>query len=323
MGATPSLADVARTRLFVTSTGTNTDEFAPRDWAMLAAVALTWGASFLFIDIGLDAFHPAVVGFGRIALGAVALSAVPAAHAPIEPADRARIAFLGLIWMAIPLTLFPVAEQWVSSALAGMLNGGMPIITAVVATGLGLRRPGGAQIGGLAIGFAGVAMISGPSLAIGGDEALGVGLILVALVCYAFSANLAVPLQQKYGGPSLMLRVEAVGALLTAPGAAWGLRSSEFRWSSFLAVLVLGVAGTGVAFAVMAVVLGRVGATRGSTVTYLMPPVSIGLGVAFRDDHISGWALAGIVVVLFGAYLVNRGVSDRPTSAERPISDPR
>lgn len=319
---------MAKTRLLQTSDGTNTAAFSLTDWSMLITVALTWGASFLFIDIGLDAFPPAVVGFGRIALGALALSFVPAARRPATAIDRAdvpRIALLGLIWMAIPLTLFPIAGQWISSALAGMLNGGMPIITAVVATALGLRRPGRIQIIGLAVGFVGVALISAPSLAIGGDDALGVVLVLGALVCYAFSANLAVPLQQKYGGLALMLRVEAIGAALTLPGAVWFAPQSTFKWSSIIAVLALGVLGTGVAFAVMASIFGRVGATRGSTVTYLMPPVSIALGVRFRNDHIEALALVGIVVVLVGAFLVSRTTVQRASkqpAGNRQISDP-
>ena len=288
---------------------------------MLLAVAMTWGASFLFIDIGLDAFSPTVVAFGRIALGALALSFVPSARAKVDRADWPRVVLLGVIWMAVPLTLFPIAEQWVSSALAGMLNGAMPIVVAVVATGLGLRRPGRVQIIGLAVGFVGVVLISAGSLADGGTEALGVALILVAVVCYSFSANLAVPLQQRYGGPALLLRVEAVGAILTAPAALWGATSSSFRWSSFLAVVVLGVFGTGFAFAVMAVVLGRVGATRGSIVTYLMPPISLLLGVTLRDDVIDWLSIVGMVVVLAGAVLVSRRdgqPADAPGGTVRP-----
>lgn len=304
--STDSGNDVARSRLLVTSAGSNSDAFRRTDWLLLASVALTWGASFLFIDIGLDAFAPTVIAFARIALGALALAFVPAARTSIDREDWSRIMLLGVIWMAIPLTMFPLAEQWVSSALAGMLNGGMPILTAIVATVLGLRRPGRIQILGLVIGFAGVILISADSLAVGGRDALGVGLIMIALVCYAFSANLAVPLQQKYGGPALMLRVEAAGAVLVLPLALWGLGDSTFKWSSFIAVLVLGVVGTGIAFAVMAALLGRVGATRGSIVTYLMPPVSIALGVMFRNDHVAALSIVGMVVVLIGAVLVSR-----------------
>lgn len=297
-------------RLLTVAAGTNSGAFRPTDWGLLAAVALTWGASFLFIDIGLDAFSPYVVAFLRIAFGALTLAFVPAARGRVDRDDRARIALLAVIWMAVPLTLFPLAEQHVNSALAGMLNGGMPILTAVVATALGLRRPGRIQVIGLVVGFAGVVLISADSFRVGGDEAFGVLLIFGALICYAFSANLAVPLQQRYGGPTLMLRVELVGAVLTAPMAVYGLGDSHFAWRPFLAVLTLGVLGTGAAFAVMAALLGRVGATRGSIVTYLMPPVSIVLGVAVRDDHIAALSVVGMAVVLVGAVLVSR--QERP-----------
>lgn len=296
----------ARGRLLTVAAGTSSDAFRPVDWALLGAIALTWGASFLFIDIGLDAFSPYVVAFGRIAFGCVALAFVPAARGPVDREDWPRIALLAVIWMAVPLTLFPLAEQHVNSALAGMLNGGMPILTAVVATALGLRRPGTVQIVGLVVGFAGVALISADSFAVGGDQALGVVLILGALVCYAFSANMAVPLQQRYGGPTLMLRVELLGAILTAPMAVWGLRDSHFEWGPFAAVATLGVLGTGLAFALMASLVGRVGATRGSIVTYLMPPISIALGVVVRGDHVPSLAVAGTGVVLASAFLVSR-----------------
>ena len=296
----------ARTRLLAVSEGESSEAFRPGDWGLLGAVALTWGASFLFIRVGLDAFSPYVVAFGRIALGALTLACIPSARGRIERGDWPRILLLSVIWMAIPLTLFPVAEQHVNSALAGILNGGMPIPTAIVATALGLRRPGRIQIAGLVVGFAGVVLISAHSFAIGGDEAFGVVLILGALLCYALSANLAVPLQQRYGGPTLMLRVECVGAILTAPMAIVGLSDSHFEIRSFLAVAALGVLGTGAAFAVMAAVLGRVGATRGSIVTYLMSPVSLVLGVVVLDDEIKVLQVIGMVVVLFGAFLVSR-----------------
>lgn len=301
-----------RTRLLTVAAGTSSDAFRTSDWGLLAAVALTWGASFLFIDIGLDAFSPYVIAFGRIAFGCVTLALVPAARGRIERGDWPRIALLAVIWMALPLTLFPLAEQHVNSALAGMLNGGMPILTAVVATVLGLRRPGTVQIVGLVVGFVGVALISADSFAVGGDEAFGVLLILGALVCYAFSANLAVPLQQRYGGPTLMFRVEMLGAVITAPLFVWGLGDSRFEWGPFLALAALGILGTGVAFAVMAALLGRVGATRGSIVTYLMPPVSMVLGVLVRDDHIPSLAIVGIVVVLASAFLVSRKDAPAP-----------
>ena len=300
------MTDEPRSKLLTVSAGTSNDAFRSTDWVMLMIIALTWGASFLFIDIGLDAFTPTLIGFARVLLGALTLACVPSARGHIDRDDWPRIVLLAILWIAIPLTLFPIAEQWVSSSLAGMLNGAMPIGVAVVATALGLRRPGRVQIIGLIVGFGGVVLISADSFSVGGEEALGVALIMGAVTCYSFSANLAVPLQQRYGGPTLLLRVEAVAAVLMAPAGLWGVTESSFKWSSLFAMLALGILGTGAAFAVMASLLGRVGATRGSVVTYLMPPVSIVLGVLVRDDKIAALSIVGMAVVLVGAVLVSR-----------------
>jgi hypothetical protein len=115
--------------------------FGARDWAMLTGVAVTWGGSFLLIDIGLDHFAPTLVAFGRIAFGALTLAAIPAARAPVPRSDWGQIALVGLTWMAIPFVLFAVAQQWIDSSLAGMINAATPLFVALVA-GLFVRRAG-------------------------------------------------------------------------------------------------------------------------------------------------------------------------------------
>ncbi|NIP77261.1 MAG: EamA family transporter, partial [Xanthomonadales bacterium] len=89
-----------------------------------------WGSSFLFIDIALDDVAPGVIPFVRILFGAGALAIFPAARRPIDRHDWGRITILAIIWMASPLTLFSIAQQWINSALAGMLNAGMPLFSA-------------------------------------------------------------------------------------------------------------------------------------------------------------------------------------------------
>src|SRR5437588_6908904 len=93
------------------------------DWIVLIVPGMIWGASFLFIAEGLDVMAPNGVTFTRIAIGFAALTLIPAARRPIAVEDRLRTAVLGVLWLAFPLSMFPLAEQHVSSALAGMLNG--------------------------------------------------------------------------------------------------------------------------------------------------------------------------------------------------------
>src|SRR3712207_8885450 len=91
--------------------------------------------------IGLNAFEPGLVTWLRVVSGAATLVAVPAARAPIARDDRPRLVVLSILWVAIPFTLFPLAEQHVSSALAGMINGGLPIMAAIVGSVMLRRLP--------------------------------------------------------------------------------------------------------------------------------------------------------------------------------------
>src|SRR5918996_4517914 len=128
-----------------TAGGTRREAFGPTEWALLAAIAAMWGSSFIWIAIGLDSFEPGLIALLRLALGATAISVAPRSRTPVERADWPRIALLGMVWMAAPLVLFPLAQDLgVSSALNGMVNGAMPLFTAL---GRGDPPPEGARPG--------------------------------------------------------------------------------------------------------------------------------------------------------------------------------
>src|SRR3546814_1947729 len=91
------------------------------------AVSGIWGASFLFIAVGLEALTPGVVTFLRVGLGAAALHLLPGPSIRVEPEDRLRLLGVSILWVAIPFTLFPIAEQHINSAVTGMLNGSTPV----------------------------------------------------------------------------------------------------------------------------------------------------------------------------------------------------
>ena len=127
MAATAATGLPARRRLVETAEGDSADAYGAPEWGLLAFTASVWGSSFLWMDIGLDAFAPGVITFARIALGAVALALFPRARRPLPRDDWPRVALLGVVWMGIPLTLFPIAQQWVDSSLTGMINSGVSI----------------------------------------------------------------------------------------------------------------------------------------------------------------------------------------------------
>jgi drug/metabolite transporter (DMT)-like permease len=279
---------------------------------MFTFCGLVWGASFYFIAVGVDHFAPAVVAALRLLFGSAVLAVAPASRKKIERADVSRFWFLGLVWMAIPFLLFPIAEQWVASSIAGMINAGVPVFAAIVAAVLLRRLPGRRQSVGLVIGLIGVVIVTLPSLGDGRSSALGVVLLVVAVALYGLSVNLAVPLQQKYGGLAVTLRNQLAALVIVLPLAIWGLFDSTFAWSSLGAVAALGIAGTGLALFAMTTLVGRVGATRGSAVTYTFPIVAILLGVLFRDEKLHLIAIVGTVLVIVGAYVVSRAEHTRP-----------
>jgi drug/metabolite transporter (DMT)-like permease len=289
--------------------------FSPRDWALIAGVACTWGASFLYIDIALDHFAPGLVAFGRVFFGAVTLTAVPGARRKVPREEWPQIALLGVLWMAVPFMLFSVAQQWIDSSLAGMINAAAPLFTAVVAGIVVRHLPGRIQAVGLAVGFAGVVAISWPSLGEGESTGLGVGLVLLATVLYGFAFNLAAPLQRRNGALPVIWRAQLVSLVLLLPVAVASVPRSDFELSSLLAVVALGSLGTAVAYVLFTTLVGRVGSTRGAVTIYLLPVVAIALGAIVRDEPIHAAALLGTALVLAGAYLVSREERRAPVPA--------
>jgi drug/metabolite transporter (DMT)-like permease len=292
--------------------------FSSSDWAIFSAIGLIWGASFLFIAIGLESLEPGVITSLRVILGAATLALLPGARMRLQPDDRIRMAALSIIWVGIPFTLFPLAEQHINSAVAGLLNGAVPMFTALFGVLLFNRRTNGPQLLGLGVGLFGVVLISLPSLTEGSSQALGVGLVLLATLCYGLATNLAAPLQARYGSRPVMARMLALAVIWTLPFGIVSVPGSSAELAPLVAVLVLGIVGTGIAYLLMGALVSRVGPTRASFITYLIPGVSLVLGVVFKDDHVAAIAVVGVGLVIVGAMLAGRQERPAPTPVTAP-----
>lgn len=280
--------------------------FTRVDAALFSAIGMIWGSSFLLIKVALESFHPGLITWARVGLGAAALLAMPASRVRIDRSDHPRLALLSLVWVGIPFTLYPLAEQHINSAVTGLLTGATPFFTGLFAA-LWFGRPSpGPQRLGIAIGFAGVILISVGSGAAGGTAPAGVLMVLAAAVCYGFATNLAGSLQHRYGSVPLMGRMLALATIWTAPFGLFGLADSHMLALPAISIVVLGVVGTGVAFAFMASLVGRVGGPRASFITYLIPLVALVLGAIVLDENVSPAALTGAVLVLAAALLGSR-----------------
>jgi drug/metabolite transporter (DMT)-like permease len=283
-----------------------TESLRPADWLRIALPGLIWGTSFLFIAEGLEAVGPNGVTFLRLVIGFATLACFPGAWKSIPKSDWGWVAAVGLVWMAFPLSMFPYAEQRVTSAITGMLNGGVPLTTAIVAAFLARKLPGRGILIGLAVGLVGVVLVALPALGEGRNSVDGVLMILAAVVGYGVALNIARPLQVKYGSIPVIWRAQAVAVLLTAPLGVGEVAQGHWSLWPVLALVGLGVGGTAIAFILMTGNAGKFGATRASSTTFLMPPVALLLGVLVRDEKVALLSILGGGVCILGAWVMAR-----------------
>jgi len=257
----------------------------------------------------LRAIGPNGVTFVRICIGFSTLALFPAARKPVTRADWGAVAWLGVLWFAFPLSMFPFAEQRVSSALTGMLNGANPLFATLVASFIARQAPPRGVAAGLAVGLAGTVLMALPAMNEGHSSAAGIGMILAALISYGVALSIARSLQQKYGAVPVIWRAQAVGLILTAPLGIPDLLAAHWSPVPLLSLLALGAFGTAIANVLMASAAGRFGAARASGTTFLIPVVALVLGVAVRHEQVALLAVAGGLVCLIGAWLMKRASS--------------
>jgi len=273
------------------------------NWALLVVPGVIWGASFLFIAEGLAAVAPNGVTFTRIAIGFLTLSLFPSARRPVARTDWAGTAALGVLWFAFPLSMFPFAEQHVSSALTGMLNGATPLCVAAVATLIARQLPERGTLVGLIVGFGGAVVMALPAMG-GSSSAFGVALIVAALISYGIALNVARPLQMRNGAIPVVWRALGVALILTAPLGLPALLDGQWSVRPTLAMLGLGAGGTAIATILTATAAGRMGATKASATAFLIPVVALILGVVIRHEHVTTLSLIGAAICLLGAAII-------------------
>ena len=296
-----------------------------RQFAILIALALTWGCSFLLIKVIVDAgVDPMGMSGVRTLLGAATL---------IPFAWRARSAFrqtrrtwawmlgLGVLNFAIPWTLFGVAGSHVASGVSAVGNAAMPLWAALFSVILlKADRLGGLRILGLMLGFAGVMVLMIEDVRnVSASQAGAIGLILLATCCYGISS---VSIRRWLGHvPSVPLATVQVGtaAALLMPAAllTGAFSNAEFDAKVVSSMVALGAFGSGLAVVAMMYLIQNVGPVRASVVTYIVPPVGVLLGWLVLDEVI-GWNLVLALAFILGGVALVQGVNVRRLIALLP-----
>ncbi|HEY3288532.1 MAG TPA: EamA family transporter, partial [Anaerolineae bacterium] len=283
-------------------------------------LALIWGASFLFIKIGLNGgMSPVLVATMRLALGSTLLWGVvlvrrmvaPASFKKPIPQDRgtwAKLLIIGLLNNTIPFALIAWGEQRISSGLASVFNSTMPLFTVVFAHLLTHDdRITPIKAIGVGIGFLGVGVVIAPSAGDLTGELLGCLAVIVASASYAIATvyvkkNLTGATDPiATGAGQLIMGFVWLVPLALLTGATSNL--ATIPTDALLAVTVLGLLGTGVAYIIYYLVIQRAKASQMALVTYLLPITALVYGAWLLDEPISIFSVIGFAMIVTGIIL--------------------
>jgi drug/metabolite transporter (DMT)-like permease len=274
------------------------------------ALGTVWGCSFIFIELGLEFLTPFGVAFIRCALGAITLLIFTKIRKVDLPADRKiwqKLWVVAMLLNVIPGVLFAFAQQYVTSVLASIINAGTPLMTLVfmlIVFREEKLKP--EQIIGLLIGALGVLTVVGVWKDLGDNQLVGVIALLIAISCYGasypYSTRNVIPLKLK---PEALATGQLIMAAVTLLPffIINGISNDFYRSQSVIAMLCLGIFGSGFAYIWNFAITAAAGSAIASTVTYLTPVVSVIVGFLYLGEVIVWHEIVGALIVIVGALL--------------------
>jgi len=286
------------------------------DWAALVLLTVLWGSAFAFIKHGVETLPPGGLIFVRIALAALLLAgwALLRGHRLPALSDKRWLWFAGLGFFGntLPFYLVSWGQQYIDSALAGILVATMPLATVAMAhvfvpgEHLTLRR-----LAGVFTGFAGVVLLLGPAALtdLGGADVWAQLGVVAAAVCYGINAILArliPPTPPSVSGAGMLI----CGALFALPVGLFELaQAGPVAPTAWLAVIWLAAGPTALASVVLMQVAGTAGPNFLAIANYLTPIAAMITGVLIGETI--GWhAVLALAVILTGVWLARKRAAD-------------
>jgi drug/metabolite transporter (DMT)-like permease len=295
-----------------------------RPIVLLAALALIWGSSFMFIKIGVRELDPSTLILGRLGTATIALAVVVPlliggadTRAGLRAHWRALVV-VGLLNTALPFWLLSWGETRLDSGLASIIQASVPIFNALLAFGFfHEERVTGARLLGVALGFVGVAVLIGAQPH---AKVLGALAVVGMALCYAAGGLLTRRHLASARPHVITLGTSAVAAVAVLPAGVAQAPHETPAAKTIAAVVTLGLVCTAAAYLLFFTLIVRAGAGYAALVTYLVPPVALAYGALFLDEGIGASALAGLVLILAGVTLGTRrrGPLRRTAAAEAP-----
>jgi len=281
-----------------------------RAWFWLLALGAIWGASYMFIEIGLRDLSPGMVAFLRVALAALVLLPIAASQGVLPDLRRygGWLALVGLVQVAAPFILIAAGQEEITSSLAGILVASAPLFTALLAIRFDQEeRSRGLRLVGILVGFGGVALLLGVDLGGSGAELLGGLLVVLASLGYAIGGFLVKHRLTGVKPVGMSAYVLAASAIALAPVAAATAPAEGPSLGPLAAVAALGVLGTGIAFVIFYWLISTVGPARAFIVTYIAPASAVVYGATLLSESITVATLGGLALILAGSWLAAEG----------------
>jgi drug/metabolite transporter (DMT)-like permease len=273
---------------------------------LVGVLAALWGASYLFIKVGVRGFEPATLMLIRLALASALLAALLAIRGELGQLRRAPFGAyaLGLLNGAVPFTLIAWGERHVDSGTAAVVNSGVPLFVALLAPFVAHGvRVAGLRLLGLLLGFGGVAWLVGLEPSGDGWFVAGSIAIVVATLSYAAASLYGQHLVARVRGPVLATTAYLGATVVLLP---LGIAQAPHRWPGWkpvAAVLALTVFGTVAAQLLWFRLLAGHGSARSTLVSYLLPAVALVYGAVFLDESLGVAKLGGFALIVVGVVL--------------------
>ena len=291
------------------------------DYVTLGAL---WGSSFLFARFSVVEFGAMATAAGRVAIAAAFLLPIVVIKGLLPELKEhwKKIFFMGIFNSAIPFALFAYSLLSITTGLSAILNATVPMFGALVAWVWLKDKPVLSRVAGIAIGFGGIALLAWDKAtfkpdASGASPGLAVLACLVACLCYGIAASFT----KKYMAgihPMVTASGSQLGATLgLALPAIWLWPANAPSTTAWLALVVLGVACTGIAYILYFRLIEKAGPQRTLTVTFLIPVFAVFYGAVFLREVITPWMLLYAVVIVGGTALATGLVSFKASPLRR------